>query len=198
MANWSLPDDRNRFWLVTFVTVIRIPAGIALIILLATTSSVSWTVAGISFALLALIEITDGLDGYLARRLNVTSEWGAMLDPYSDSITRLLVYFGLARAEPELVWIWVPLVMAFRDVTVAYCRIMISRTGGTVAAKQSGKIKAVVQGFMAFSAILSPLVFPDAQHITVPAISLFVIVVTLWSIGQYAESAFASTKSPEE
>lgn len=193
MPNWTIPADRKKFGLVTFLTVIRIPAGIALIVLLATASSIDWVLAVVSLALLALIEISDGLDGYLARRLGVESEWGAMLDPYSDSVTRLLVYFGLASAS--LVWLWVPLVMAFRDVTVAYCRIMISRAGGTVAAKQSGKIKAVVQGFVAFSAILIPLLFPGHDTVIVAVISMFVIIVTLWSIGQYAESAYAATKN---
>lgn len=193
MADWSLPENRTRFWAVTFLTVIRIPVGIGFIVLMLLSDSLNWQTAAIALGLLACVEITDVLDGYLSRRLEVQSEWGAMLDPYSDSVARLLIYFGLSQAD--LIWFWVPLVMAVRDVTVAYCRIMISRTGGSVAARVSGKIKAVVQGIAAFAAVIGAMLLPEQIDVSRVALSLLVITVTLWSIGQYAESAIASTKT---
>ena len=69
------------------------------------------------------------------------STWGAALDPYMDSFSRLIVYWTLACAG--LVTPLVPLVMALRDVTVAYCRIFLARAGHTVAANWSGKIDSV-------------------------------------------------------
>lgn len=194
--NWKLPEDRSSFGLVTFLTLLRIPIAVAVVAILVLVPERGVGIIVALLAMLTVIEVSDGLDGHLARKLDVTSEWGAMLDPYSDSVSRLLVYFGLAASG--LVWLWVPLVMAFRDVTVAYCRIIITRTGGSVAARASGKIKAVVQGAMAYAAVLGPMLAEWTGSFHVATVSAVVIVVTLWSIGQYAESAISGARAESE
>lgn len=196
MANWSIPQDARAFRFVTLLTVARIPVGIALAVLLHVVPLDRYEVTALFIVLLTFIEVSDGLDGHYARKLNVQSEWGAMLDPYSDSVTRLIVYFGLATTG--LVYAFVPLAMAFRDVTVAYCRILMTRSGGSVAAKLSGKIKAVVQGVGAYAAILAVYLPAKAHQSAALAVSIVVTAVTLWSIGQYAQGALATMKSAGE
>ncbi len=95
---------------------------------------------------LLLIEATDALDGFCARRFNVVSDLGKMLDPYADSISRILVFWTLARHDVQRCWQIVPLCMVVRDITVAYARIALSMSGKSVAARWTGKVKAVVQG----------------------------------------------------
>lgn len=201
MAKWSVPGDEGRFRTVTWITVSRIPVSIALVLLITLADPSQWTVTIGLLILLTFIEVSDGLDGYLARKWGVGSEWGAMLDPYSDSVARLIVYFGLGQAglvHPALL-----LVMAFRDVTVAYCRILLTQAGRSVAAMLSGKIKAVVQAVGAYAAVLSPyllLVFPDRNPVRISSlvITLLVGAVTLWSIGQYASGALAAVRAQDE
>lgn len=198
MAKWNVPGDESRFRAVTAITVSRIPVSIVLVLLLALADVSDWRVTLVMLVLLTFIEVSDGLDGYLARKWNVGSEWGAMLDPYSDSVARLIVYFGLGQAglvHPALL-----LVMAFRDVTVAYCRILLTQSGRSVAAMLSGKIKAVVQAVGAYAAILSaylPLVLKTGNPVQVSSLVITVLVggVTLWSIGQYASGALAAVRS---
>lgn len=199
MSNWNVPADERRFWWVTYITVSRIPMAIVLAVLVATRDLTSWPLLIGLLVLLTLIEVSDGLDGHLARKWNVRSEWGAMLDPYSDSVSRLIVYFGLGQAgliHPALV-----LVMAVRDVSVSYCRILLTQSGQSVAAMLSGKIKAVVQAVGAYVAILSvllPLVSssPDsAATIVYWGVTIIVAVVTLWSIVEYAQSAFGAMRA---
>lgn len=202
MSNWSIPSDARRFRWVTYITTSRIPMSIVFAVLVSTMDvraldlASSWPLLVGLLVLLTLIEVSDGLDGHLARTWKVGSEWGAMLDPYSDSVSRLIVYFGLGQAgllHPALV-----LVMALRDVSVSYCRILLTKSGQSVAAMLSGKIKAVVQGVGAYAALLLPLLIHDArgQNIAYWTITIVVGAVTLWSVGQYAQSAFGAVSRP--
>jgi CDP-diacylglycerol--glycerol-3-phosphate 3-phosphatidyltransferase len=136
--------------------------------------------------ILAISEVTDALDGFLARRLGVVSETGAMLDPYSDSISRLIVYWSLAWAGLALAI--VPLVMAVRDVTVAYARITWVRKGKSVSARWSGKVKAVVQGVAAFALLWAPVYDDWTGEWVSTAVSWLVIAVTVYSAADYLRS----------
>ncbi len=150
------------------------------------------TILLVCLALLALGELGDLFDGIIARRFGLVSEFGAMLDPYMDSMSRLLVYWGLASAG--LVLPFVPLVMALRDVTVAHCRIILTHRGRSVAAKWSGKIKAQVQVVCSILAILGPFYWDSTGTWTVTAISWLVIVATVGSIFEYAAGAIESVR----
>lgn len=198
MSKWSLPEDDRRFRIVTLITVSRIPVAIALVFLVTNASLTAWPVTIALLLMLTCIEVSDGVDGHLARSWNVRSEWGAMLDPYSDSVSRLIVYFGLGQAglvHPALI-----LVMALRDVSVAYCRILLTQAGRSVAAMLSGKIKAVVQGVGAYAAVLSvwiPVLLgsTSGQNAAFWIITIAVGAVTIWSVGQYAQGAFNAVRS---
>lgn len=198
MSKWNIPADERRFRWVTYITTSRIPMSIAFAVLVSTGVVTSWPLLVGLLVLLTLIEVSDGLDGHLARKWNVRSEWGAMLDPYSDSVSRLIVYFGLGQAgliHPALV-----LVMAVRDVSVSYCRILLTQSGQSVAAMLSGKIKAVVQAVGAYVALLSvclPLVTDstNAAMAVYWGVTIVVAVVTLWSIVEYAQSAFGAMRA---
>lgn len=195
MSNWTIPEDKQRFRWVTWLTTSRIPMSIAFAVWVTMGDPLAWPQMLGLLVLLTCIEISDGLDGHLARTWNVRSEWGAMLDPYSDSVSRLIVYFGLGQAalvHPALI-----LVMALRDVSVSYCRILLTKSGRSVAAMLSGKIKAVVQAVGAYAALLSvylPLLTTqeNAPAIARWTITLVVGAVTAWSVGQYAQSALGS------
>ena len=184
--------SNGMFVLVQLFTLIRIPIAILLAILLINTNQ--WTYLNILVyaGLSGLIEISDLLDGHFARKYGIVTEWGAMLDPYADSVSRLITYWGLAMAG--LVVPFVPLSMALRDITVAYCRITLSRFGKTVSAKRSGKIKAVFQGVGAILIIFGPLYWPFTGRWIVHLLSWLIIGVTLISIVEYAAGAISAAR----
>ena len=173
----------GKYLLVQAVTLARIPLAIVLAVLLAISESLTTSVLIAGSILLAISELTDFLDGQLARRLGVVSETGAMLDPYSDSVSRLIVYWSLANVGLALSF--VPLVMAVRDVTVAYCRITWVRQGKSVSAKWSGKIKAAVQGLCAFALLWTPALGESIRAWAAPALSWLVVAVTVYSAIDY-------------
>ena len=180
----------SSHFLVQTLTAIRIPMAIAFALcLLRTSFEPMWLMA--CLALLLLQEVTDVLDGALARRLGVVSRWGQVFDPFADSVSRLIVYWALAQAGLALAV--VPLVMAVRDVTVAYSRLVASDHGGQVAARLSGKLKAWVQGLGALFLTAVPLL-PWAGDAAAAGVSWVVLLVTAGSAVEYVHGAIAAAK----
>jgi len=177
---------RFRFFVVFLLTVSRGPLAVSFAVLFLTAGP-GWTRIVLGLFLLAAMELTDLLDGFVARRFGVVTEWGAALDPYMDSFSRLIVYWTLACVGLTLPL--VPLVMALRDVTVAYCRIFLARAGHTVAANWSGKIKAVVQGVTAMVIVGEPVYRPLLGSWLTSLGAWVVIVVTLASAVEYVKQA---------
>ena len=177
---------RFRFFVVFLLTVSRGPLAVSFAVLFLTAGP-GWTRIVLGLFLLAAMELTDLLDGFVARRFGVVTEWGAALDPYMDSFSRLIVYWTLACVGLALPL--VPLVMALRDVTVAYCRIFLARAGHTVAANWSGKIKALVQGLTAMVIVGEPVYRPLLGSWLTSLGAWVVIVVTLASAVEYVKQA---------
>ena len=189
--------------LVQTLTAVRVPLAIAFAVILPyAAEDPSWLL--LCLALLLLQEVSDVLDGALARRLGVVSRWGQMFDPYADSVSRLIVYWALARAGLTLAA--VPLVMAVRDVTVAYSRLVAADHGGSVSARLSGKIKAWVQGLGAMLLTTAPLFHLPASGGTCPwatvpmpaAVSWIVLLATAASAVEYVLGAHASVRTAAE
>lgn len=149
----------------------------------------------VCIGLLLVVETTDALDGFLARRLGRATRTGAMLDPYADSFSRLTVYWALACGG--LVLPFVPLIMALRDVTVAYSRIVLAGCGRSVSANISGKIKAIVQSVGALAATLGPLYWQVLGKWPIVAISWTVAIVTAASAVEYVHAARRSIRSDD-
>ncbi|MBN2816220.1 MAG: CDP-alcohol phosphatidyltransferase family protein [Campylobacterales bacterium] len=97
----------------------------------------------VAIILIAYSELTDMLDGYLARRDNCVTSLGKLLDPLSDSISRFIYFFAFGYMG--LFPIWLVIVLFVRDIIVAYIRTYMSLMGIAMGARWSGKAKALVQ-----------------------------------------------------
>jgi CDP-diacylglycerol--glycerol-3-phosphate 3-phosphatidyltransferase len=190
---------QRRAWLTTqMVTLARFPLAVGFagaLLSLDRSAAVPQSSSGLIVCgiLLALMELTDVLDGILARKMGVVSEWGATLDPYFDSISRITVYWAMAYRG--LAMAVVPLVMVCRDVTVAYCRIILARSGRSVSAKRSGKIKGQFQSIGGILILLGPLYWKYTGTWTIRGLSWVVIVVTAGSVVEYAAAAISASKA---
>jgi CDP-diacylglycerol--glycerol-3-phosphate 3-phosphatidyltransferase len=168
------------------LTLGRIPvAGVFVGTLLLVEPGVGRLVA--AFVILSLIEVSDLLDGILARRLGVESRAGEILDPYADAATRFLVFVGLA-ASGHTLWL-LPVVVSLRDLTVSYARIGLTIANESPAARMSGKIKATVQSMGSFLLLLFPIL-PFSESPTPRLVVTYIIIlVTVWSAGSYVRAA---------
>lgn len=110
----------------------------------------------ILLALLGLSELTDAVDGYIARKFSQVTDLGKLLDPMADSIYRISIY--LTFTQPPVNF---PLILVFvflaRDSVISTLRTVCAFRGVVVAARVSGKIKAILQG-ISFSLILLAMI----------------------------------------
>lgn len=104
------------------------------------------------WALFILIELSDLLDGYLARRLKRTSELGKILDPFADSLSRL-TYF-ICFTGKGIMPLWILLLIVYRDLGVAFARQVAGGRGVILGARLTGKIKAWVYAIAGVAGML--------------------------------------------
>lgn len=97
----------------------------------------------IAAAVFAVLALTDGVDGYLARSRNEVTTLGKFLDPLADKI--LVVAALLALVELNELPAWVVLVIITREFLVSGLRMVVSSEGHVIAASPLGKVKTVVQ-----------------------------------------------------
>lgn len=102
--------------------------------------------------LMSVGEISDAMDGHLARRLGQVTDAGKIIDPMSDSLYRQIIFIGFHAMG--LLPTWMLIILFSRDIIVSYLRIMSEQTGVTLSARQSGKIKAIAQGFAQIGSVV--------------------------------------------
>lgn len=97
---------------------------------------------------------SDGLDGFIARRWGVTSDFGAWLDPAADKLLMLLCLIALCSIGVTPPWLLV--LVAARDLAIAAGWLMIKFLGLEVAIRPLflGKLSTVVQALYIFAALL--------------------------------------------
>lgn len=106
-------------------------------------SSLSHVLAAIIFA---LASITDYLDGYLARKWKIVSNFGKFADPMADKILVMTAFIMLV--ELKMAPAWVVAIIICRELAVTGLRLLLVENGGTVlAAAMPGKIKTFSQMF---------------------------------------------------
>ena len=102
---------------------------------------------------------TDFLDGYIAKKNNMVTDFGKLMDPIADKILVLAAF--LAFVEMELIPAWMVVIIIFREAAVTGLRILALTKGRVLAADDSGKNKMVSQVF-SILAILLFLIFREA------------------------------------
>ncbi|MGF1644826.1 MAG: CDP-diacylglycerol--glycerol-3-phosphate 3-phosphatidyltransferase [Thiotrichales bacterium] len=172
--------------LLTLLRIVMIP-------LIVVVYYLPWAHAGIVAAILfALAGITDWFDGYLARRLNQTSTFGAFLDPVAD---KLMVAAILVMVVDHHGGIWLTLaaiIIIGREITVSALREWMSEVGQRhkVAVSSIGKIKTTAQMVSLFFLLYyEPLLGLPSYQIGFVLLSI-AAVLTLWSMIEYLKAAW--------
>ena len=142
-----------------------------------------------ALALALFFEATDLADGYVARRMQQTSQLGKILDPLADSVSRFTIFLGFLTLGYASVWAIA--CIFWRDSIVSTIRILAASQGVIVSARGSGKVKAIVQG-IAIAVILGATCLHERLGVSMDQvrdhaakIMWFVAVVTLFSLVDY-------------
>ena len=149
--------------------------------------------ATVMFVLFAL---TDWLDGYLARKLNQASSFGAFLDPVADKFlvcACVLVLVHLQRTD-----VFVALIIIGREIAISALREWMAQIGASksVAVHMIGKVKTVVQmvaiPFLLFDGLLFGLINTHAWGV---ALIWGAAVLTVWSMIYYLQKALPEIRA---
>ncbi len=119
----------------------------------ATTGSFSPEKPGSFFLICALVavillELSDAFDGMVARARNEVTDLGKILDPICDAISRQTIFLSFLIAG--IIPLWMFLIFLYRDSLIYLLRIMVAKEGTVMAAKWSGKFKAITQAVATF------------------------------------------------
>lgn len=139
---------------------------------------------------------TDILDGYLARRLNQSTKFGAFLDPVADKVMVACALL-LITEDYQSVWVTVPaVIMIGREIIISALREWMAELGlrGSVAVSMWGKIKTAIQ-MLALIALLSRY---NELVINIGYILLYVATaLTISSMLNYLLTAIKSLKTSD-
>lgn len=105
-------------------------------------------------ALFILASITDGVDGYLARRRGQITTMGMLLDPLADKLMVSGAYIALVEFNPHIVPAWIAVIVIGREFLVSGLRSIAASEGFTIPASELGKLKMVTQIVSVVAAIL--------------------------------------------
>jgi CDP-diacylglycerol--glycerol-3-phosphate 3-phosphatidyltransferase len=164
---WTLPN---------LLTLSRIPLMFAIVGLLwVHYSTAGWTgAATLGFWLFIGAAITDWLDGAIARRRGIVSNFGKFMDALTDKILVIGIMVALVRHEPDLP-ISLVLLTIGREFMVSGMRMVVAAKGVVVAADGGGKVKTVTQMIALGCLLATPMLEHD------------VMVWTGWRLATLAE-----------
>jgi CDP-diacylglycerol--glycerol-3-phosphate 3-phosphatidyltransferase len=109
----------------------------------------------IASGIFILASITDGLDGYLARRRRQITTLGMLLDPLADKLMVTAAYIILVAYNPRIVPPWIAVIIIGREFLVSGLRSIATSEGFTIEASEIGKLKTVIQIVSVVAAILA-------------------------------------------
>lgn len=142
--------------------------------------------------LFVLAAITDWLDGYLARRMNITSAFGRFLDPVADKLMVAAALIVLVQWHPNIIMAIAAIVIISREIAVSALREWMAELGNrtSVAVSYVGKLKTTFQ----MIAIIVLLLNWQALEIVGYVLMVAAVILTLWSMVIYLRAAWPYLK----
>lgn len=144
----------------------------------------------IALVLFILASLTDMLDGKIARKYNLVTDFGKFMDPLADklmvfgALLGIIFYsFKTGVAEPfNTLFVWAAFIVMLRELAISAMRLVVAGSSGTVIAAQwSGKIKTVTQMFCIMFCLGEPALL--GRFYSVPYLSyIFMAAMTFMTI----------------
>jgi CDP-diacylglycerol---glycerol-3-phosphate 3-phosphatidyltransferase len=140
-----------------------------------------------------LAAITDALDGYLARRLQQSTPFGAFLDPVADKVM-VAVALVLIAVDSLSLWVTIPaIIMIGREIVISALREWMAELGkrANVAVSSLGKYKTIAQMLALIGLIWRPEHWLVSWFSPAGMLLLYVAtVLTIWSMYSYLKAAW--------
>jgi CDP-diacylglycerol--glycerol-3-phosphate 3-phosphatidyltransferase len=183
--------------LALLLTLSRILLGPVFLVVYLYSQELGISLAWLPYILLflaALSELSDLFDGVLARKHNKVTDLGKLLDPMADSIFRLSVLLAFTQGVIQLPILLV-CVFFYRDTIISTLRTLCALRGFALAARLSGKIKAVIQATVVFFILI--LMIPYSMGCldiaSLRQMSFYAVLVTaIYTLYSGSEYVFAN------
>ncbi|MEO6887110.1 MAG: CDP-diacylglycerol--glycerol-3-phosphate 3-phosphatidyltransferase [Jatrophihabitantaceae bacterium] len=169
------PDPVSAWNIANALTVLRLVLVPVFLVVLfhGTGHQASWRIA--AWAVFAVASITDRLDGDLARRRGLVTEFGKLADPIADKALVGASLIGLSVLG-DLPW-WVTVVICVREVGVTVLRFWVIRHG-VIAASRGGKVKTLLQAVAIGLFVLPPWGWLHGVAWTLMVAAIIVALIT--------------------
>jgi CDP-diacylglycerol--glycerol-3-phosphate 3-phosphatidyltransferase len=183
---WNIPN------ILTLLRILLIPVFVGIFY-----APVPWSrlVCALVFAVAA---ITDWLDGYLARRWEQTSPFGAFLDPVADKLMVAVALVLLVQADPRAALALPAAVIIGREIAVSALREWMAELGtrSRVAVSLVGKFKTTAQMIAIVLLILGDSLFGIPVYGLGIVLLYIAAALTLWSMLIYLRAAWPTLTAP--
>lgn len=147
-SNWNVPNA------LTTLRIVMVPFfGFALLHDGGTDNGWRW----IAYGLFAFAMVTDKIDGDIARKHNLVTNFGKIADPIADKAVTGMAFIGLSIIYPLMWWVTIPVLV--REWAVTFARLSIAKQV-VMAANPSGKIKTMAQA-LALGGLVAPFHYLD-------------------------------------
>jgi len=144
-SNWNIPNA------LTTLRIVMVPFfGWALLVDDGQNSGWRW----VAYGLFGLAMVTDKIDGDLARKHNLITNFGKIADPIADKALTGMAFVGLSIVGD--LWWWVTVLVLVREWGVTFMRFWLIKHGVVVPASQGGKLKTAIQA-LALGLLIAPL-----------------------------------------
>ena len=146
----------------------------------------------VATVIFTLAAVTDWFDGWLARKLNQTSAFGAFLDPVADKLMVAVTLFLIVQENPTPLMAVTSAVIVGREITISALREWMAEMGarGKVAVSSVGKLKTIFQ----MTGLSMMLFRSDVWFIPAFELGVYCLVaaaaLTLWSMVVYLRAAW--------
>ena len=139
-------------------------------------------------AVFAVVSLTDMIDGKIARKYNMITDFGKFMDPLADKFLVISACLGIIVKFDYIrpVFVWAAAIVIFREFAVTSLRMVAANKAGLViAAAWLGKVKTTTQMICIICVLLEPVILPfkpfTEWHILSYVSTAVMVVMTLWS-----------------
>jgi CDP-diacylglycerol---glycerol-3-phosphate 3-phosphatidyltransferase len=177
---WNIPN------ILTLLRILLIP-----VLVLVFYAPYAWSNL-LSTAVFGLAAVTDWLDGYLARRLQQSSVFGAFLDPVADKLMVAIALVVLVQQNPTVLFTIPAAIIVGREIVISALREWMSEIGARtrVAVSVIGKIKTVAQMLAILLLLYDYPLGGFPTHDTGLVLIYVAATLTLWSMVAYLRAAW--------
>ncbi len=173
----------------TLLRIMMVP--VFLVVLVAPIPWSETTMRIVAAALFAVTSLTDMVDGKIARKYNLITDFGKFMDPLADKFLVFAAMLGIlvndAFSDLRPVFVWAAAIVIFRELAVTSIRLVAAgKSGLVIAASWLGKIKTTTQMVGIVAVFLEPVIFPFFRpfaewHILSYVFIALMTIMTLWS-----------------